>query len=387
MPTPDLRQTRILIVDDSPSSRQLLAFMLTEAGFSEPLHASNGYDALRLIDECAPGIVLCDIVMPQMDGLSFCRALRAKAAHTHLPVIMITALAGSSERAKVFSAGASDLMQQPINPQELIARIEMQLQRARALQTLDEYRRRTESEIEKARHMQTLLLPTKQKLMEVQEHYGISICSYFQPSSTISGDGWDVLPIDDTKLAFYISDFAGHGVGAAINSFRLHMLLSHYKEMYHDPEKLLQRLNSQLTQILSTENFVTFFYGVIDIQADSLSYIAAGAPMPYLLRWQSRSCEAIDTRGLPLGINAKQSYRLQTRPFAAGDSLCLYSDAIFDDSRDENWLKDLLAQTLSEALSPASQRQFMHSALSQLGILDGASFQDDLTLALFSRMP
>jgi two-component system cell cycle response regulator len=113
---------RVLVVDDIAANVKLLEARLT-AEYFEVLTASNGPEALAL---CAGGqcdIVLCDVMMPGMDGFEVCRRLKANPSTAHLPVVMVTALDQPSDRLHGLDAGADDFLTKPVNEIALIARV------------------------------------------------------------------------------------------------------------------------------------------------------------------------------------------------------------------------------------------------------------------------
>ena len=88
------RAVTVLVVEDDPSTRQLIAQVLASAGY-EPLHAREGGEALRLIREREPGLVILDLALPGLDGRSFLLSLRADERTKRLPVIVVSANADS----------------------------------------------------------------------------------------------------------------------------------------------------------------------------------------------------------------------------------------------------------------------------------------------------
>ena len=125
----------VLIVDDDPLARERLSRMVGELeGYSvlEP-SATNGEEALALIDSHKPDIVLLDIRMPGLDGLQLCRAIRADANTAAIPIIMLTAKGEESDRIIGLELGADDYITKPFSPNEVVARIQALLRRARGL--------------------------------------------------------------------------------------------------------------------------------------------------------------------------------------------------------------------------------------------------------------
>src|SRR6266496_247758 len=115
------RQGRILVVDDTPQNVRLLDAILTPRGYTV-VGASSGQQALDLVAEQLPDIVLLDIMMPGMDGHAVCRRLRADPATALLPVVMVTA-SGDQNKVKALESGADDFIPKPVNQTELLARV------------------------------------------------------------------------------------------------------------------------------------------------------------------------------------------------------------------------------------------------------------------------
>jgi adenylate cyclase len=112
---------KVLVVDDTPHNIKLLEAMLVPRGH-DVLPATSGAEALALVAREPPDLVLCDIVMPGMDGYEVCRRLRADPATQFLPVVMVTA-SGEQEKVKAIEAGADDFVLKPVNQAELLARV------------------------------------------------------------------------------------------------------------------------------------------------------------------------------------------------------------------------------------------------------------------------
>jgi adenylate cyclase len=115
------RQSRILVVDDTPQNVRLLEAILIPRGFAV-VTASSGQQALDRVAEQIPDIVLLDIMMPGMDGHEVCRRLRADPTTALLPVVMVTA-SGDQNKVKALESGADDFIPKPVNQTELLARV------------------------------------------------------------------------------------------------------------------------------------------------------------------------------------------------------------------------------------------------------------------------
>ena len=112
---------RAVVVDDEQLARDEVCFLLSEIGGVEVVgQASDGLEALQVIESENPDLVMLDVVMPQPDGYAVCRRIREREDTAMLPVIMITA--STSERTEAIRAGADDLIAKPFDQDELLAR-------------------------------------------------------------------------------------------------------------------------------------------------------------------------------------------------------------------------------------------------------------------------
>ena len=119
---------KILIVEDEPAIRELLALNLRHAGY-EPVQAADAAAARRAIDAGLPDLVLLDWMLPDMPGIEVAKRLRADARTRELPLIMLTARSSESDKLGGFDAGADDYVTKPFSPRELLARVKALLRR------------------------------------------------------------------------------------------------------------------------------------------------------------------------------------------------------------------------------------------------------------------
>ncbi len=113
---------KILIVDDVPDNLKLLTYELEDAGY-EVLNASNGKEALRVVHDQGPHIVITDLMMPVMDGMELCRAIRHSEVAGFVYIIMLTAHSDRAQLVEAFEAGADDFLSKPFAQTELTARL------------------------------------------------------------------------------------------------------------------------------------------------------------------------------------------------------------------------------------------------------------------------
>jgi pilus assembly protein CpaE len=119
---------KILVVDDNLMTLDLVSRSLSRVGY-EVVTSESGREALEILENLEPDLIILDVMMPEMDGYEVCRQLRGKPATAHLPVLMLTALDSLEEKVKGFEAGADDYMTKPFQPAELQARARVLLRR------------------------------------------------------------------------------------------------------------------------------------------------------------------------------------------------------------------------------------------------------------------
>jgi two-component system, OmpR family, alkaline phosphatase synthesis response regulator PhoP len=121
--------SRILVVEDDRDIAELVGRYLEKAGFSVDVIGS-GRDALAAVRERPPDLLVLDLMLPHVDGLEVCRAVRASNRTAAIPIIMLTARAEESERIVGLEIGADDYIAKPFSPNELVARVRALLRRA-----------------------------------------------------------------------------------------------------------------------------------------------------------------------------------------------------------------------------------------------------------------
>ena len=115
---------KILMVEDSPSVRQLMSFTLRGAGY-EVIEAYNGLEALEKFESEPVDMVITDFNMPKMDGLALTKELRSSAQNRFMPIVMLTSVDDDSVRQEVRNAGASGWISKPFKPAQLLNVVKM----------------------------------------------------------------------------------------------------------------------------------------------------------------------------------------------------------------------------------------------------------------------
>lgn len=382
-----LAGARVMIVDDNRVNRHLLLALLERGGISRVEMAEDGNDALARMEGFRPDLILLDLMMPNLDGFEMCRRLRADPRWADLPVLVQSSLSRAEDRARAFAAGATDYVTKPINAIELLSRVRIHLQNRALVSDLRMYRQRTEAELELARKMQERLMPSAERLAESEAATGVAIDAHFAPSSELGGDFWDFRRDGRGRLVVYLVDFSGHGVAAALNTFRLHAIVQRMDFDAFDPSEFLAAVNRRLCALLPNGQFATMLAGVVDPETDRFLYASAGSTRPMM--WGPGEAEPTlcDSSGLPLGLLPSVTYETRSVALPPGGRLFFYSDAAIeipvgpagDDVLDEAGLTDLIRDNLHEP----DGRRFLDALLPRLAA--AGPIDDDLTALLVTR--
>ncbi len=129
-----MARANILVIEDEPDIRDLVGFNLKQAGL-EVSQAADGEEGLRQVSRLRPDLVVLDLMLPGLDGREVCRQLKQGEATRHIPVLMLTALAGETDRIVGLELGADDYLVKPFSPRELVLRVQAILRRSRQGET------------------------------------------------------------------------------------------------------------------------------------------------------------------------------------------------------------------------------------------------------------
>ena len=120
-------KAKILVVDDECAIRELLEMLLEANGFSDIKMAADGEEAIKLAEEWQPDVILLDLMLPKIDGLTVCKMIRSNSKTTSIPIIMLTAKSEESDIVLGLELGANDYITKPFSNKIVIARIRNQL--------------------------------------------------------------------------------------------------------------------------------------------------------------------------------------------------------------------------------------------------------------------
>lgn len=333
----------LLIIDDDEVVRESLAAYLEDSGF-HVLQATNGQQGLQVFEHELPDLVICDLRMPQMDGLELIRRVGEMAGET--PVIVLSGAGVMSDVVEALRLGAADYL---IKPLEDLAVLEHSVRRALDRAQLRSENRRYREKLETTnRELQAslnLLQEDQNAGRQVQmnmlpvtpwEAEGLTFAHQIIPSLYLSGDFADYFRVDERRIGFYLADVSGHGASSAFVTVLLKFMTT--RLLYESrrggslpdfkPSEVLAHINRGLINTKLGKH-VTMLGGVIDLETDRLTYSVGGhLPLPVL--YVDGEARYLEGRGLPVGLFEEATYEDRTLELPSSFSLSLFSDGILD---------------------------------------------------------
>ena len=310
----------LLLVDDAPANIQIANSILKDS--YKIRIATNGAKALELASVTPlPDLILLDVMMPEMDGYEVCTRLKMSAETRDIPVIFLTGQTEIEDETKGFEVGAVDYIHKPLSPAIVKARVQTHLvlrgiRKQLALQLLT-----IQKELETAREIQLSILPE-----EIPKIGGLDIAARYIPMTSVAGDFYDFIVVDEKHLGILVADVSGHGMPAALIASMLKIALAAQKPHAADPAQLLLGLNQALCGKFQ-RHYVTAAYLFLDTLKGRLRYAGAGHP-PLLLWSRSEGVRAVEENGLFLGKFPQAAYSFVELSLKAGDWALLYTDGI-----------------------------------------------------------
>lgn len=319
---------QLLIIDDDPALQRFLQRILTSSGYDVAV-ATNGREGLQLAKELRPALIICDWLMPQMSGVEVCHQIKQISELDTTFFILLTSLVSVEDRVQGLNAGADDFLLKPIQPSELVARVQSGLRLHHLSQDLKRKTQQLEAELQEAADYVRSLLPDPLK------HPQVIISNRFIPSLQLGGDGFDYFWLDDQHLVLYLLDVAGHGLKAALPSLSVMNLLRsrQLKQIdYYSPRSVLRELNQVFQISLKNDKYFTIWYGVFNCKTHQLRYSSAGHPPGILFApaHSPLSEKLLKTQGFPIGLFADTDYEELVLKITLPASLYIFSDGIYE---------------------------------------------------------
>lgn len=249
---------------------------------------------------------------------------------------------------------------------------------ARSLGRVEDIRK---TEMERARKIQQRLLPPRETRLE-----GLSLFSVFLPTTSVAGDLFDCVELDDGSVVVAVIDVAGHGVPAALYTALLRTVLRYELNKTSSLDDLLTKTNQQLQTVSDAGDFATCF--VIRVQPDrNRIHFAKAGHEPGILLHLDGTTDLLESDGLPLGISGHDGYQANSMPFHSGERLVLYTDGLHElfDAHGVPFGRDRLHDLVkaTRRFPPSEQASRILAAAQEFQ--GSNAFADDVTLVILQQ--
>jgi len=316
----DDKKLLLLVDDDSENIRVVHSILKDKYKIRV---ATDGAKALELAKaDPLPDLILLDVMMPQMDGYEACGCLKADQRTRDIPVIFLTGKTEVADETRGFEVGAVDYIHKPFSPPIVTARVRNHLMLREAHETVARQLLAINGELEMARQIQLSILPR-----ETPHLPGLTIEARYIPMSSLAGDFYDFLVIDEQHVGVLIADVSGHGLPSALIASMLQTALAAQAPHASDPAEVLLGLNKALCGKFRS-HYVTAAYLFVDMEKGTVTY--GGAAHPPILHWRSKSKDIAECvqNGLMLGPFRDSAYSAITLALEEQDRVVLITDGI-----------------------------------------------------------
>lgn len=339
----------VLLIDDQPIVGHAVKQMLRDQPDIQFHFCKEPLQAVNLAVELAPTVILQDLVMPDIDGLTLLKFFRANAKTREIPMIVLSSKEEPTTKAQAFALGANDYLVKLPDPVELIARIRhhsrgyiAQLERNEAYRKLAESQRQLAEEVRQAADYVKSLLPKPLTSGPVKVGWS------FAPSTQLGGDAFGYHWLDDSHFVIYLLDVSGHGVGSSLLAVSVLNILMHRtlpETDFLNPSAVMEGLNKVFAIDRHGGHFFTIWYGVYSTLDRKITFSGGGHPPPLLFAGPTKDelkLLELEASGPPIGITDMLPFENSVVDVPDFNRLLIYSDGAVEVGPDDG---DLLGQT------------------------------------------
>lgn len=277
---------KVLLIDDQRIVAASVQKMLSGEKDIIFHYCQEPENAITMAQELKPTIILQDLVMPGIDGLTMVKYIRANSKLKDIPLIVLSATEDAETKAEAFAIGANDYIVKLPDKIELIARIRYHskgyinlLQRNEAYNALLKSREELQKELDFACEYVVSLLPEKIETGQITTDWK------FVSSASLGGDAFGYYWLDDDNFIVYLLDVCGHGVGAALLSVSALNVIKNQtlpNTDFRDPQQVVSALNEAFLMEKHKGLYFTLWYGVYNKNTNELKFTSGGHPAALL---------------------------------------------------------------------------------------------------------
>lgn len=373
---------KIMVVDDEadlePLILQKFRKKLKEDEY-QFIFAHNGLDALtKLLEHPDIALILTDINMPEMDGLTLLSRLK-ELKNPLLKTIVVSAYGDMDNIRTAMNRGAFDFVTKPIDFNDLEATLAKTIEEwHHIVSSIKEHEQLVSirQDLDVARDIQQAILPR-----DFPSSGAVDLFGSMSPAKEVGGDFYDFFWIDDERLGLVIGDVSGKGISAAIFMAVTRTILRATGLKGMPTSECLASVNHMLSIDNSHMMFVTVFYAILNIKTGELTYTNAGHNAPIIIDAKGNISQLELNHGLPLGIS-KNDYTAATIKLEPGSGVFMYTDGITEsfNSKGEAFGEERMLESLKGANGKNAMAIAETIATSVKQFIGNAEQSDDSTL-------
>jgi len=377
---------KILIVDDDPVIQLVLRKTLQGQGY-DVITANDGEQGIEQAYQNKPALVICDWLMPGIDGIEVCRQMKAAPQLANIFFILLTSRSDLGDRVLGLDSGADDFLVKPVEVGELLARVRSGLRLYQAAQQLQDLAQDLQHQKD---HLEAELFEAGdyiRSLLPAPLTGGIRSEALFIPCKQLGGDCFDYYWLDPDYLMVYLLDVSGHGLGAALLSVSIQNLLRSQALPdinFYRPDDVLRGLNEMFQMTEQHPRYFSLWYGVYNRAQQRLTYASAGHPPAVLISGDFATgdiqVQQLKTRGAPIGMLSNTKYNSAFCQFNLPSRLIIFSDGSYEfkQPNGEFWSIEQFIELLTRH---ACSNQSLSRILTEIQQLAGTeTFEDDFSL-------
>ena len=384
---------KILSVDDELDLELLLTQYFRRKirkGEYEFHFAHNGLEALTmLLKEKDFDIILSDINMPEMDGLTLLTKIN-EMRNPALKCIMVSAYGDMSNIRQAMNNGAFDFATKPIDLDDLSLTIEKAIEQISYIKTMQQEHNQLESikgDLAVAREIQQAILPRIFPPFPENAHQ-LDIAASMNAAKDVGGDFYDFFRIDDDRIGFVIADVSGKGVPAAIFMAVSRTLIRATGLRGVSTSECITYSNNLLAEESANSMFVTVFYGIYHIKTGEVTYTNAGHNPPYVIKANGSIKRFPYSQNVIAGIVKDYPFTEESFQLEPGDTLLLYTDGVTEavDTEEKEYGEERL-EALLKNTSQVGCQQMIDMVKDEVKTFEGDAEQsDEITLLANKRL-
>jgi len=383
---------KILSVDDEIDLELLLTQYFRRQirkGEYEFKFAHNGLEALTmLLKEKDFDIILSDINMPEMDGLTLLTKIN-EMQNPALKCIMVSAYGDMGNIRQAMNNGAFDFATKPIDLDDLSVTIEKAIEQIRYIKTMQKEHTQLESikgDLAVAREIQQAILPRIFPPFPENAHQ-LDIAASMNAAKDVGGDFYDFFRIDDERIGFVIADVSGKGVPAAIFMAVSRTLIRATGIRGVSAAECMTYSNELLAKESVNCMFVTVFYGIYNIKTGEVTYTNAGHNPPYLLKANGSLKSLGNSKNIAAGVMEDIPFTEETLQLEPGDTLLMYTDGVTEatDTEEKEYGEARLEALLKQSTQADCQQIIDNVKADVKAFVGEAEQSDDITLLALKR--